>query len=116
MSIQLNFGRDNQGFNAYAPYQSEDIRSVTLASAGEASFTVPSNAACWIAAPAYQPGSVIWVRVNGTAAAPAGGTFASTTSQLLPGALTVNAGDTISMYNNGAASADISVVLYVQAQ
>lgn len=112
MSRMLNFGRDVQGFNAYAPSFSVDDYSATIASSGNATVTVPSNFENWIVSFSYQPGSDIWVAYNGNAAAPAGSTFASTNSELLPGARIVHAGDTINFLNNGANSADIGVAFY----
>lgn len=110
---QLNFGRDVQGFNAYAPNFSDKTFSVALAAAGNSTVTVPSSTQNWIAAFSYQPGSDIWVALNTSAAAPVGGTFAANSSELLPGSRKVKAGDTINFYNNGASTADIGVMLYV---
>ena len=112
MSVKLNFGRDVQGYNAYAPDQATDKYSATLASGGSATVTVPSNFAVWIAAFSYQAAGDMWVSVGGTDAGPAGATFASTTSQLQPGALTVKAADVISIKNNGSGSSDVGVVFY----
>lgn len=112
MTTYLNFGRDIQGYNAYAPKQSTDKFSATIAAGGHATITVPSNFQNWIIGFSYQPGSVIWVSVDGTAAPPGGATFTSTTSQLLPGALSVTKAQVIDIYNNGTGSADIGAVLY----
>lgn len=112
MTTKLNFARDTQGYNSYAPAFSTDKYSATLASAGSDSFTVPSNYQNWIASFSFQPGSTCWVSINGTAAQPAGATFAASASQLLPGALSVQAGDEIDVYNNGTDSADVGVILY----
>ncbi|TAL08497.1 MAG: hypothetical protein EPO02_12745 [Nitrospirae bacterium] len=119
MSTKLNFARDVQGYNAFAPPVSTNMFSATLAAGGNASITLPVNALSWIVAFSYQPGSDIWVRFNGTAAAPAGATFAATTSELNPGVRVVSAfkadgttAATINILNNGAASADVWVGLY----
>lgn len=114
MSTLLNFQNDIKGYNSYAPAFSQDKFSATLASGGNATITVPahSNYTKWVVAFSYQPGSNIWLSVDGTAAAPAGATFASTTSQLLPGSLAVNTGDTINILNNGAGNADVGAVFY----
>ena len=119
MSTKLNFGRDSQGYNAFAPNPAGDKYSATLAAAGNATITLPTNAQSWIVSFSYQPGSDIWVAYNTSAAAPAGATFASTSSELLPGARTLPAfqnngtsATTINLYNNGSGSADIGVILY----
>lgn len=110
--IQLNFGRDVQGMNAYAPAISDIMYSCGLASADDQQITVPSSNQNWIAVFSYQPGGTIWVAVNDTAEPPAAGTFTTTTSFLLPAQLKVKAGDTISFYNNSATDQDIGVALY----
>jgi hypothetical protein len=122
MSTKIAFGRDVQGYNTFAPYPSSDKYSATIASAGNATLTLPTNANIWLVSFSFQPGSDIWVAYNGTAAAPAGSTFATTTSELLPGARTLPAlqnngtsATTINLYNNGAGSADIGITLYVIA-
>jgi hypothetical protein len=110
--IQLNFGRDVQGYPAYAPALSDLMYSATIASGVAQSITVPSSNENWIAVFSFQPGSDIWVSVNHTAAAPAGSTFASTNSFLLPAQLKVKAGDTISCFNNNATGQDVGIALY----
>ena len=119
MTTKLNFGRDSQGYNAFAPNPAGDKYSATIASGGNATLTLPTNAQSWIVNFSFQPGSDVWVAYNGTAAAPAGSTFATTTSELLPGSryLTAFRNDgitatTINLLNNGTASADIGIVLY----
>ena len=123
MSTDLNFALDVQGYNSYAPPISTNMFSATLAAGGNASITLPTNKPTWIVAFSYQPGSDIWVRFNGTAGAPAGATFAATTSELNPGARIVSCfkadgvtAATINILNNGASSADIWVGLYANAQ
>ncbi len=122
MSAKLSFGRDSQGYNAFAPPPSGDKYSATLASGGNATITLPGNAASWIVNFSYQPGSDVWVAYNASAAAPAGATFASTGSELLPGARILPAfrsngttATTINLLNNGSGNADIGVVLYANS-
>lgn len=111
---QLNFGRDIQGLNAFAP-QFPDLKySATLASGGSDDIDVPSTATNWIVVFSYQPGACVWVSVNGTAAAPAGGTFAANASLLLPAQLEVKAGDNIDVFNNTASGQDVGIALYAK--
>jgi hypothetical protein len=119
MTTKLSYGRDVQGYNTFAPNVSVDKFSVTLASGGNATLTLPTNVPTWIVSFSFQAGSNIWVAYNGTAAAPAGATFASITSELLPGSRTLpslrNDGitaTTINLLNNGAGAADIGIILY----
>lgn len=85
MSTILNFGRDSQGMNAYAPQFPTDIFTATLTNGSAQSITVPQNHAQWVMSVSVQPGGEVWVRQNGTASIPAGGTFAAATSELNPG-------------------------------
>lgn len=115
---QLNFARDVQGFNTFAPPPSDNKYSATIAAAGNATITLPTSVERWIVSFSYQPGSNVWVAYNNSAAAPAGATFASTNSELLPGSRVFNSkksdgtAATINLLNNGSSSADIGVVLY----
>lgn len=119
MTTKLNFGRDVQGFNTFAPPISTDKYSATLASAGNATITLPTNVPVWIVSFSFQPGSEVWVSYNASAAAPAGATFASTTSELLPGSRIMPSlkpdgvtPATINILNTGAGTADVGVILY----
>ena len=114
MTTVLNFQNDVKGYNSYAPAFSADKFSATLAAGGNATITVPANTnyTHWVVGFSYSAGANIWVSVDGTAAGPAGATFASTTSQLLPGALAVVTGDTINVKNTGAGSSDVGAVFY----
>ncbi len=124
MTTKLDFGRDIQGYNAFAPLPSTDKFSAAIASGGNATITLPTNVAVWTVAFSYPPGSDIWVAYNTTATAPAGSTFASTASELNPGArtlpstITTSSGTvatTINLLNNGTLTADIGVTLYANA-
>lgn len=109
---QLNFGRDVQGMNAYAPQTSANKYSATLINGGASSITVPSSYQNWIAVFSYQPGVDIWVDFSGaTAAIPVGATFASSTSELNPAARSVQAGSVISAITANA-TADMGIMLY----
>lgn len=119
MSTKLNFGRDVQGYNAYAPVPSTNIYSATLVNGAAASITLPTSQSVWIVAFSYQPGTNVFVDFTGaTAAIPAGGTFAATTSELNPGARMVSSlrndgvtASTISLLTN-TATAEVTVSLY----
>lgn len=101
MSSQLIFGRDVQGFNAYAPLFPTDIFTATLAAGTASHVIVPSNYPSWIMYIRVQPNGWAWCSRTTTAAVPAGGTFAAASSELIAGTIEykrkVNAGDTISL-------------------
>ena len=111
-SVHLNFGRDVQGFNAYAPATSGNKWSATITNGSETSITIPSNYSVWIAVFSFQPGTSVWVDLTGaTAIIPVGDTLASTTAELNPASRTVYAGGKISIIT-GNTSADVGVSLY----
>lgn len=113
----LSFGRDIQGYNAYAPVPSNNKQSVSIASAGHATFTVPSTSQTWIVNFSFTPGSEFWVAYDGaTAAPPAGSTFASTTSEMLPAQRFLKSGSVVDVYNNGTATASVGVVMYASKE
>jgi hypothetical protein len=111
MSTLLSFGRDVQGYNAYAPQPSTNKWSATKTTGSATSITVPSNFQTWVVSFRYYPNDV-WVDVTGaTAAIPVGATLASSTSELNPASLTLQAGTNISMIT-GLTSADVSIVMW----
>ena len=107
----LQFGRDSQGYNAYAPYPSAVKYSATITTGSATSVTVPTTHALWVVSFRYYPNDV-WVDVSGaTAALPAGATLTATTSELNPASLTLKSGTNISVIT-GLTSADVSVVMW----
>lgn len=111
MSTILQFGRDSQGYNAYAPYPSINKYSATITNGSATSITVPKTHALWVVSFRYFPNDV-WVDITGaTAAIPVGATLATTTSELNPSSLTLAAGSTISIIT-AQTSADVSIVMW----
>lgn len=107
----LSFGRDVQGYNAFAPIPSTVKYSATITNGNETHVTVPSSFAQWVVSFRYFPNDV-WVDVSGaTAIIPVGATLASTTSELNPASLMLNSGTKISMIT-GQTTADVSVVMW----
>ncbi len=108
---QLAFGRDVQGYNAYAPMPSTNKWSVTMTSGNATSILVPSTYQTWIVSFRYYPNDV-WIDTTGaTAIIPVGATLSSTTSELNPASLTLQAGTKISMIT-GLTSADACIVMW----
>jgi len=108
----LSFGRDEQGYNAYAPQDSSIKYSATLTDGNASSITVPKSFQVWVVAFSAQPGGNLWVDFSGaTAIIPVGATLASTTSSLNPGQRTVFAGGTISVITDDA-TLDVGIELW----
>lgn len=111
MSTELQFGRDVQGYNSYAPYPSTNMWSATLANGVATSIVVPSNFPLWVVSFRYFPNDV-WVDVSGAVAViPAGTTLDLSTSELNPSSLTLKAGTNISVIT-AQANADVSIVMW----
>jgi hypothetical protein len=112
MSTILNFGRDAQGLNAYAPPPSVDNYNATITNGSSTSITVPSNYPFWIVVFSFQPGTNVWVDFSGaTAAVPGGTTLAACTAVLNPSARVVDAGTNISIITDNS-SADVGISFY----
>ena len=110
--------RDINGFNGFGLQISDTNYSATLAASTATPLTVPLTVtelgqsygtakARLIAIITSDPGSSVWVANNGTAAVPAGGSFASTTSALNPAALEVKVGDVLSFISAGTPSVSV---------
>jgi hypothetical protein len=111
MSTLLSFGRDVQGYNAYAPQPSTNKWSATITDGTATSIKVPSNFQIWVVSFRYYPNDV-WVDVSGAAAIiPVRSTLATTTSELNPASLTLQAGTNISIIT-GQTTADVSIVMW----
>lgn len=112
MTALLNFGRDVQGYNAYAPNDASYKWNATLQAGAASSITVPNNYPVWIVAFSSQPGMDVWVDMTGaTAAIPVGSTLAATTSSLNPGQRTLLAGANISVITDDT-TADICIEMW----
>ncbi len=88
--------------------------SATLAATTDTSLLIPGNAQRYKALIKVEQNGIVWVANNVAAAAPAGSSFAATTSELITDDKSlcreVKAGDTLHFYST--AGADVSVVLY----
>lgn len=104
-----------QPVTAYGFRFSDLLYSATLAANTDTTLTVPGTAPRYKALIKCKPGVDVWVAVNGTAAVPAGSTFALTTSELLEsdGELCreVKAADVLHFYT-ATATTDVSVAFY----
>jgi hypothetical protein len=98
MAIALKFAKDSQGANTFAGTPPDLIQDVYLSNGNASSITVPSDADWYTVSFIYQPGTTCFVDATGaTAVAPSSGTFASTTSRLLPSSYLVRAGTVLSV-------------------
>jgi hypothetical protein len=108
----LEFGRDVQGYNAYAPLDASIKYSATLTDGTATSITIPASYAVWVVAFSIQPGTNVYVDFSGaTAAAPTSGTLTATTASLNPGQRTVFASGEISVITDNA-SAVVGIELW----
>lgn len=113
MSQLINFPKDNQGTPITDAFPiTVDMKSVSLLTLANQSFSVPNTLNHWLVNFSYGANAEVWVAVNDTAAAPGGNTFATTTSVLNPKQLKVSAGDTINCYNAAGSTIAIGVSLY----
>lgn len=94
---KFSMRRDINGYNGFGLKFSDNNYSVNLATATEATLTIPESAQRWLAIFSYEPGSDVWVANNAAAAIPAGAAFSVTSSQGNPVAREVNGGDVLSL-------------------
>ncbi len=111
MTTPYNISSITKGVNGFGLPFCDQIYSVTLSAATEATVTVPGTGAMgslgvdkFIAVFSYETNIGVWVSVNATAAVPAGATLAATAKY-------VKAGDVIHVITATAAT-DMSVAFY----
>lgn len=97
---------------------SDTKSSATLAASTDTELTVPSTAPRFKALMKAETDGVVWVALNETAAVPAGASFASVSSEMIPvnGQLCreVKAGDVLHFITAGT-DIDVSVVFYAMS-
>ena len=113
MSNAFNFAKDVQGTPVNAQVLPPDVFAARLASGGLTSFTVPNSFPKYVVLFKYTDASEVWVSPNHVANAPTSQTvMQASTSLLNPDGLVVNAGDVVSVYNNGAGLSSVCAALY----
>ncbi len=110
MTQTLHFGRDDQGYNAYAPMDASMKYRVTLAANTAQSVTLPSEKGRYIVAFSVQGGARVWVDFSATATLPTG-TMAPTTSSLNPAQRMLMGGTTISLITADT-NADVGIEVF----
>jgi hypothetical protein len=113
MPTKFNMTRDINGYNGFGLQFTDTSYSATLAASTDTSVTVPSTtgmggfgisaSSLWLAVFSFDPGTSVWVALNTAAAAPAGASFATTSSELNPAARLVKGGDVIHFFSTGTA-------------
>ncbi|MHA1447883.1 MAG: hypothetical protein ACTSP4_00485 [Candidatus Hodarchaeales archaeon] len=98
MTTQLEFARDAQSAETFAPSFTDGLYSCSVATSTATALTVPGTTELYVAIFSYSAGSDVWVSNNQTAAVPASSSFATTTSSLNPTARIVEATDVLSFY------------------
>ncbi len=124
MATQYKLQKDVAGYNGFGLQFCDQKFSASLAVTTDTVLTVPSNAAIgqalnavtkWLAVIQVEANLSVWFALNATAAAPAGNTFASTTSDLIVGSeyygVEVKSGD-IMHFLAPTAGTDILVKFY----
>jgi hypothetical protein len=120
MTTNFRYDSSKNFYNDFGQAFSDTIYSTTLAASTPAVFTVPSTVGLgqasstgvnkkFLALFSYTSGYDVFVTTKGTAAVPAGNTFASTYSELNPKAKVVNSGDIISCISTGTPSCTVTL-------
>lgn len=115
MSTVLNFQKDVQGFNTYAPRFSVNKLSTTLSNGIEETFTIPAYFANCVISIVPNAGGNIWVSVNESSQLPTSGSFIASNSEQNPGPRLVNGGDVVHVITSQS-TCDVSVILYAVTQ
>lgn len=104
-----------QPVNDFGLNFSDTRYSATLASATDTTLTVPSTAPRYKVVVKVEPDAVVWMAIGATAAVPAGGTFATVSSEMITGSTPlcreVKAGDVLH-FISASTNRDVSVVFY----
>lgn len=124
MTTIYNKNRGVDGYNNYGLPVSDTKYSATVAATTDTTVSAPGKAALgvpgnsknkYLAVITLEWGKDVWFALNATAAGPAGGTFASTTSEQITAsqdfAREVETGDVLHFYSPSG-SVDVSVVFY----
>jgi hypothetical protein len=112
MSV-LSFGRDVQGFNAYAPQVSNRLYASALTANTVANLTIPSDFSNYMVLFSYSAGATVWVDMSGAnAVIPTLATISTVTAELLPGQRQVTAGSQISLITADQAGTQVGFALY----
>lgn len=124
MTTQYKLQKDVAGYNGFGLQFSDQKFSASLAVTTDTTLTVPSSGAIgaplnainkFLAVIQVEANASVWCALNATAAAPAGATFDSTTSDLIIGseyyAREVKAGDVLH-FLAPVADTDICVMFY----
>jgi hypothetical protein len=112
MTTVLNFGRDNAGYNAFAPAPSTNLFGTLLTINTAAAFTIPDDYENWIVVFSYSPGAAVWVDFTGaTAVIPSVSSFVNVTTELLPASRKLTAGSEVSVISS-IVGAYVGVMMY----
>lgn len=120
MTTQYNINKYVFGIDGFGLPFCDTIYSATLAATTDTTITIPGSSSVeepyagipkYIVIFQYTPGKDVYVALNQAAAAPAGATFAATTSEQNPSGKYVKAGDVIHFYTADA-NVHVTVSIY----
>lgn len=130
MATKFSMTRDINGYNGFGLIPTDTQYSATLTTITDTTLTVPSFSSIGgldytygasltgdnakprlLAIIVEDPGTAVWVALNTTAGAPAGSTFAATSSCMNPAAIEVKGGDVLHFYSTGI-GVNVSVRFY----